>query len=64
MDVIKVRNSLAHAKQVESNGVKKIISTVVDAEITFDDDSCKKIRKDLKKHNENFDKLNIKLQGL
>ncbi|MCY9310108.1 MULTISPECIES: hypothetical protein [Bacillus] len=63
-EIIKVRNNLAHAKLVNDNGVKKIISTHNGVEVKFDDASCNKMRKDVRKHTDNLNDIIRKIPSL
>ncbi|CCF16890.1 hypothetical protein BLGI_4859 [Brevibacillus laterosporus GI-9] len=57
-EILDIRNALAHAKEIRDEyGNKKVISDVNGANIEFTDESCSKIRKDLRKHHSNFDNL-------
>ncbi|UYO32288.1 response regulator [Bacillus halotolerans] len=63
-EVINMRNALAHAKEITIEGKTKVVSTINGSEISFDDESCKKIRKDIRKHSDNFDNICEILQSL
>lgn len=49
-DVIQVRNDLAHANEVEKDGIK-VLKTITGNK-QFDENTCVEIRKNLKKHQE------------
>ena len=64
-DIMDKRNALAHAKQIElENGVNVVQSYVNGVTLTFDDHSCSKIRKDIKKHELNFMEMLSKVEAL
>jgi CheY-like chemotaxis protein len=62
-EICSVRNTLAHAKEVYDNGVKKVISTITGAEVNFDDASCNLMRKNIRKHRNNLDDLISKISS-
>ena len=55
LEVLDVRNELAHSKEVEIEG-KPVLSTY-NGEKSFDEVSCAKIRNDLKKHLKNLNAM-------
>jgi CheY-like chemotaxis protein len=63
-EVLDVRNALAHSKETIIDGKKQIISHINDVQITFDDATCVKIRRDLTKHSNNLSELKLKINGL
>ncbi|KRE71987.1 response regulator [Paenibacillus sp. Soil750] len=63
-EILNIRNALAHAKEFFVDGRKGVKSTVNQVEIFFDDDSCKKIRKDISNHRSNLEEIHLKVQGL
>ena len=60
-DIIQKRNKLAHVKEVEAANGEKIL---VDGDFIFNDETCRKIRKDLQKHAENLDNIKEKYLSL
>jgi CheY-like chemotaxis protein len=57
-EIINKRNILAHAKETENEyGVRVVKSDLTGCEITIDDEFCGEIRKNIKKHKENFEEL-------
>lgn len=63
-EVIDKRNALAHAKVVVNDTGEKIVTSEINGEtISFDDNSCTIIRKNIRKHNENFNSILEKLNG-
>lgn len=61
-EIIKMRNKFAHAKLIEEADRKYFKNS--NYEIEFDDDYCRKIRKNIIKHQENLKKLQSLLEGL
>ncbi|TWI56335.1 response regulator [Halalkalibacter nanhaiisediminis] len=60
-DIIKVRNTLAHAREINEGGIKKVVSTFSGAEINFDDHSCNLMRKNIRKHRNNLEDMKVKV---
>jgi hypothetical protein len=57
-DVIDVRNKFAHAKSVEDGGRTVLLAQIGKEDFVYDDDKFVSIRKNLKNHRDNFDRLN------
>lgn len=62
-EILDIRNALAHSEVTIVDNKKMIRSHVNDMEVTFDEDTCKKIRRDLIKHTDNLINLKQKIQS-
>ncbi|MGO4548014.1 hypothetical protein AB4Z29_24775 [Paenibacillus sp. 2TAB23] len=62
-EILDVRNALAHSEVIIVDNKKVIRSHVNKMEVTFDEDTCKKIRRDLIKHTGNLINLREKIQS-
>ncbi|MFC4779647.1 hypothetical protein ACFO9Q_22940 [Paenibacillus sp. GCM10023252] len=62
-EILDVRNALAHSEVIIVDNKKVIRSHVNKKEVTFDEDTCKKIRRDLIKHTGNLKNLSEKIKS-
>ncbi|MBU8716087.1 response regulator [Brevibacillus parabrevis] len=57
-EIILQRNILAHAKEIkDSSGDKKVVSNINGKEFFVNDKTCSQLRKDIRKHRENFENM-------
>lgn len=60
-EVINIRNQFAHAELKKNDNGEEYLQ-VKNKEICFDEELCREIRKNIRKHKENIDKLKIELE--
>ncbi|MGG1151638.1 response regulator [Bacillus wiedmannii] len=63
-EILQLRNTLAHAKTIVEDGQKKVISLLSGTEVSFNDEACKVMRKDIRKHQENLASIHQKIKAI